>query len=157
MVFGGTKPLGNAEIPGIKRFSKRWWFAVIGGGAMFAGVSAGWAYAYLSLDDRSFVILLVVAFVVGEILAAVSTELVAPTKVTVGPGEKFAKDSELSEAAEVVSGFEDSPIGRVRVRGETWAGRRVSSQDSRLGQGDRARIVGRDGLTLLIGDRIDEP
>lgn len=38
------------------------------------------------------------------------------------------------------------PDGRVRIRGESWRARCTAGADA----GDRVRVVGRDGLTLLI-------
>ena len=38
------------------------------------------------------------------------------------------------------------PDGRVRVRGESWRAQCIAGADA----GDRVRVVGRDGLTLLV-------
>ena len=38
------------------------------------------------------------------------------------------------------------PVGRVRVRGESWRAR----CEAGAGAGDRVRVIGREGLTLLV-------
>ena len=50
----------------------------------------------------------------------------------------------IGSTAKVVS--ECRPLGQVRVRGELWRAR----CDSGAGVGEAVRIVGREGLTLLV-------
>jgi membrane protein implicated in regulation of membrane protease activity len=50
----------------------------------------------------------------------------------------------IGSSAQVVS--DCRPVGQVRVQGELWRAR----CDAGAGVGETARVVGRDGLTLLI-------
>ena len=50
----------------------------------------------------------------------------------------------IGSTAQVVS--ECRPVGQVRVQGELWGAR----CDAGAGVGETARVVGREGLTLLI-------
>ena len=100
----------------------------------------------------STVILLVVAFgaAVGDILTALYLETFAPTRMTIRPGEIRNSDEEVRETAIVVDGFDGNPSGRVRVRGEVWRARHAVNDRVDLRPGERARIVGREGLTLFV-------
>lgn len=133
-----------------RRFSLQWW-VWLGCGALLFGLLS--VPVLLSLGLESSALLLAGAIggsIVGDILMALAFEAAAPTRVTVGPGEKQRDDSTIDEAGRVVSGFQTGPQGRVRIRGEIWAARRVGEDPGPLACGAPVRILGREGLTLIV-------
>lgn len=81
---------------------------------------------------------------------AFAFEAFAPTNVTIGPGERVRDGDALTELAEVVSGFQDSPVGTVRVRGELWSSQSHDGASLYLGEGDKVHVLARQGLSLLV-------
>jgi len=77
-------------------------------------------------------------------------QAVAPTRVTIGPGEKQFDADKLKKLATVVSGFSDSDIGKVRIRGEIWSARLVPNDGAHVRTGNSVMVVDRDGLILLV-------
>jgi membrane protein implicated in regulation of membrane protease activity len=132
------------------RFSHRWWL-IIGATTLVVG-----AVAYLGLQywtalalEQLILYWLIITFV-GDVITAVSMEAVAPTRVTIGPGDRQFDIDDPAELAVVVVGFDDARWGRVRIRGETWRARQAECDRARLESGTEVRIVDRDGLTLVV-------
>ena len=134
-----------------QRYSPTWWLCMTTGVAWFGGLTAGALY-WLGVFENPIV--LVVAFlggsIVGDIVLAIAFEAFAPSRVTLAPGEKRHRHDSLDEVATVVSGFDASSDGKVRIRGETWMARCRHDSALTLASGDRVRVLERDGLTLLI-------
>ena len=134
----------------MRRYSLLWWLvvlptSVVAGGSTFllAGLLTEWG-----LIERLVAALALT--IAADVAIAMAIQAVAPTNVSIGPGER-ALDSELpAETARVLSGFESSCEGRVLVRGETWQATRAPDDEARLAKGMDVSIVGRDGLMLLV-------
>jgi len=105
---------------------------------------------FSTLSARQFLLLWVCLVAAGDFVTALSMEAVAPTRVAIGPGERRFAADDPKELATVVSGFTDSDVGKVRIRGETWSARLVSTDGPRVQAGYAVRILDRDGLTLLV-------
>jgi membrane protein implicated in regulation of membrane protease activity len=139
----------NIQAP--PKYSQRWWVLIACATAVFATVTA------VSLDligfefDIYFILFVLLVSGVSDLFLATSMEAVSPTKITIGPGEKARHDSELNETAVVISGFEESAIGRVSVRGEAWNAKYGSGPPESLRPGTEVSILERDGLTLIVG------
>jgi len=134
----------------MRRFSRTWWITillvsdVIGVGAIFL------LYALTNLGFVSILAVGVALIFLGDLLLAVYMEAVAPTRVSVGPGEKLRNSDVLAEEATVVADFDDAGRGRVSIRGETWRAMQSSEAQESLTQGARVRVVRRDGLILIV-------
>ena len=117
---------------------------VIGGGAIFL------LYALTNLGFVSILVVGVALIFLGDLLLAVYMETVAPTGVSVGPGEKLRNSDVPAEEATVVADFDDAGRGRVSIRGETWRAMQSSEAQESLTQGARVRVIRRDGLILIV-------
>lgn len=126
------------------------WGSVLG----LATIALLWQLGYLS--PTHLVIWSLLAILFGDIVTAIAFESLAPTEITLGPGEKFERDSELNLTATVVSGFAGTRTGYVRVNGESWAARLAEGEPQSVAPGRRVSITGRDGLTLTIVGKGDE-
>ena len=89
----------------------------------------------------------------GDLIMAFAMEAVAPTKVSIGPGEKVLNSDMPTESAIVVAGFGASPEGRVEVRGETWQATCSAEETGSLEKGALVRVIDRKGLTLVVAAR----
>ena len=132
------------------RFSRRWWL-IIGAttlviGAVVFVVLRFWTALAL---EQLILYWLIITFI-GDVITAVSMEAVAPTRVTIGPGDRQFDADDPAERAVVVAGFDDAGRGRVRIRGETWQARQAKEDRASLITGTRVRVVERDGLTLVV-------
>lgn len=87
---------------------------------------------------------------IGDLIVALCYETIAPTRVVVTAGERERHDDLSEEIGVAFDGFENSLIGRVRVRGELWRARHVAESEPRPRRGDQVRILARDGLMLLV-------
>jgi membrane protein implicated in regulation of membrane protease activity len=132
------------------RFSRRWWL-VIGATTLVVGVAAFLVLQFWTALALEQLILywLIITFV-GDVITAVSMEAVAPTRVTIGPGDRQFDADHPTELAVVVVGFDEAGQGRVRIRGETWRARQAEDDRARLESGIAVRVVDRDGLTLVV-------
>jgi membrane-bound ClpP family serine protease len=102
-----------------------------------------WSISKVVVASGFFVLL-------GDLTLALTMEKVAPTKIAVGPGERYFHTDRSSDKAIVLSGFDTSPNGQVSVRGETWRAVRAPGDDGILSKGMAVHVVERDGLTLVI-------
>ncbi|MDJ0926839.1 MAG: NfeD family protein [Gammaproteobacteria bacterium] len=122
---------------------------------MSAGFSCGAVativlYLVGALSETHYIWAFLIGAGIGDVVLALWFEAVAPTRVTVGPGERVHVSAPVRDRARVVSGFAADDAGKVRVRGEVWRARCLSWQGQQLSPGQEVRITGRDGLTLLI-------
>ena len=131
-----------------KRFSRDWWLAIL---VVTVGISA---VTFLLLGGRDLhptelVLYCLGMSLLGDVVTALSMEAIAPTRVTIGPGDRQLRDDLPTELALVVSEFDGAGVGRVRIRGEIWQAR-GSSVGFRPMMGSRVRVINRDGLTLIV-------
>ena len=134
-----------------ERYSPIWWTWIASASSFFAVISFAGLYYFGIFDDLyTLVIAAIVISITGDIVVAYSFEAIAPSEISLAPGERARHDEEVSAAGVVESGFSASAEGRVLVRGELWRARHHEERSVTLDQGDEIRIVGRDGLTLLI-------
>lgn len=132
------------------RFSRRWWL-IIGATTLIIGAAAFLILRFgAGLGLGQLVLYWLIITFVGDVITAMSMEAVAPTRVTIGPGDRQFDADRLAELAVVVSAFDDAGHGRVRVRGETWRARQAADDQASLKSGTEVRVVERDGLTLVV-------
>jgi len=133
-----------------KRFTTNWWIAVtsIGSALGLAAVALLWRLGYLS--SNHLVVWGLLAVVVGDLVAAAALESIAPTEITLEPGERTEKNAESALSAKVVSGFAGAKTGYVTVKGESWAAQLVGGDPRTVTAGDIVKIAGRNGLTLKV-------
>ena len=133
-----------------RRLTLQWWLTMAS--ATFFFVSATLVIAHF-LGGREgpprFLWALAVTLL-GDLVVALCYEAIAPTRVVVTAGERERKDDLSREIAVAFDGFEDSLVGRVRVRGELWRARHVVDGESPPRRGDRVHILAREGLVLLV-------
>lgn len=134
------------------RFSTAWWAWIASTGFTCGAVVVVVLYLTGELADIQYIWAFVIGATVGDLVLALCFEAVAPTHVTVGPGERIRNDSPLQHRAKVVSEFSADGTGKVSVRGEVWNARCTSLSAEGLSPGQQVSIIGRDGLTLLIDD-----
>ncbi len=134
-----------------KRFTPDWWLWMSTGVFLFGGAAAGALY-WLDIfsDLRILLVVFIAGSVAGDVILALAFEAVAPSAVTLGPGERATSSDELTELGTVVSGFDASPVGKIRIRGEIWRARCGQNSSLTLERGVRVRVLEREGLTLLI-------
>lgn len=101
-------------------------------------------------EGASLFLWVAAAALLGDLVVALVYEAVAPTRVVIGPGDRLASHDPLHEPAVAIDGFEQSPHGRVRVRGEVWLARHVTVQVDGLRRGERVRVIAREGLLLVV-------
>lgn len=134
----------------IRRFSTSWWISLASASCVF-GLVTYLALRFMGLvDDDRLVLYMLIGIGLGDVLVALSFEVTAPTRVTLGPGDRRLASSELEATAEVVSGFDESAEGRVQVRGETWKARMADGRPATLQPGSEVAVTEREGLTLLV-------
>lgn len=131
------------------RFSRRWWL-VIGVATLIVGAAAYLVLQHwTALSLEQLILYWLVITLAGDVVTAISMEAVAPTRVTIGPGDRqFAADDPVERA--VVVGFDADGRGRVRIRGETWRARQADDDHASLESGAEVKVVARDGLTLVV-------
>ena len=134
----------------IRRFSKPWWISLASASCLFGLLTYGVLRLLGLVHDDHLVLYLLVGIALGDFLLAISLEVITPTQVTLRPGERRTSSCDLGETAEVLSGFGDSCLGRVRIGNETWNARLDDRQPVCLPPGSAVRVIGRDGLTLLV-------
>ena len=131
-----------------KRFSRDWWLTIL---VVTLGISVA---TFLLLRGRDLhpgelVLACLGLSFLGDVVTALSMEAIAPTRVTIGPGDRQLRDDLPTELALVVSEFDGAGVGRVRIRGETWRAR-GSRAGFRPTLGTRVRVINRDRLTLIV-------
>ena len=134
----------------MKRYSPTWWLVVLPTSMIVGGTTfllAGHFTDWGSLERSVAALVLALA---ADLAIASLVQVLAPTKVKIGPGDRALDSDLLSETARVIGGFESSPDGQVSVRGETWRATRVPDDAIRLTTGMDVHIVAREGLTLIV-------
>ncbi len=127
-----------------------WWISLASASCLFGLLT------YLALrltgmvDDDRLALYMLIGIGLGDVLVALSLEVTAPTRVTLGPADRRMASSRLEATAEVVSGFHGSAEGRVQVRGETWQARMADGQAATLPAGSILNVIERDGLVLVV-------
>lgn len=140
----------------IRRFSKPWWISLASGSCLFGLLTYVILRGLGAVNDDRLVLYLLMGIATGDVLLALCLEVITPTQVTLRPGERRTATCSVDEMAEVVSGFDDSAWGRVRIRDETWNARLEDGRPAHLAAGVVARVVGREGLTLLLATPTDD-
>jgi membrane protein implicated in regulation of membrane protease activity len=137
----------------MKRFSVHWW-AIILPTSIVVGVPAFLIAGFLTdwgVWERALAGL--IAMLAADLAIAVSMEVVAPTRLDIGPGEKVLGSDPPAEEATIIGGFGGSSKGQVFVRGETWMATCVPEDSGVLSKGMRVRVVHRDGLNLMVSPK----
>ena len=132
------------------RFSKEWWAWIVSTGMTCGAVAVVALYWTGQVSSYQYILVFLIAGGLGDLVLALGLEAVAPTRVTVGPGERLRSNSPLRDRAKVVSEFSADGVGKVSVRGEIWSARCISLEEANLSPGQEVGIAGRDGLKLLI-------
>lgn len=134
----------------MRRYSRLWWMSLLLSSVVTGSVAF---LVLLNLTDWSIPKVVVVSgffVLLGDLTLALTMEKVAPTKIAVGPGERYFHTDRSSDKAIVLSGFDASLHGQVSVRGETWQAVRAPGDRGELSEGMLVHVVERDGLTLVI-------
>jgi membrane protein implicated in regulation of membrane protease activity len=134
------------------RFSKVWWAWLFSTGLSCGALVVIALYLLGGISNAQYVLAFLISAAAGELMVALIFEAMAPTRVTVGPGDRTHLNSPVKDRARVVSGFSAEGMGKVKVRGEVWDARCSSAHGSTLTAGREVRVSGRDGLTLLVGE-----
>lgn len=137
----------------MKRYSATWWLAILPS-TMVVGIPAFLLLGYQTdwgVIER-IAAALVCALVI-DVAVANWMEGLAPTRVSIGPGEKGTHEEIVAEKAIVISGFKSSPEGQVSVRGETWNATRRPDDTEVLDAGMAVNVVDRIGLNLVVSLR----
>ncbi len=142
-----------SRISAPERYSPVWWTWIASATTAFTVVSFGGLYYFGIFDGLYTLIGVAIAIsILGDIVVAYAFEAIAPSKISLAPGERDRHDEEVSALGIVESGFDGINAGRITVRGELWSARHCQGRALDLARGDEIRIVGRDGLTLLISE-----
>jgi membrane protein implicated in regulation of membrane protease activity len=142
------------QIP--KRFSQDWWLCLAVSTLVIAVLVGLFLHNREQFSPGSLALWIVGASALGDILLALYFEARAPSTVVIGPGDRKDNDSTLIEEATVVSGFAGDRSGKVTVRGEIWTAAYAFEETACIRSGDRVRIVGRAGLTLMVSSSAND-
>lgn len=134
----------------MKRFSAIWWIIIAADSVVVAGVAFFLLSTRTDLGSIEMLATGLVIVIIADLAVALGMEAVAPTRVSVGPGERRSKRDDISEVAVITGEFDASGRGRVSVRGETWSARIEPSGRSLPPRGSKVRVVGREGLDLIV-------
>lgn len=134
----------------MKRYSFTWWLAILPTTIVVGGPVFLWLDQQTELSVAVSLAVALASALLADLAIAAWMERIAPTRVWVGPGERLNENEIPAEKAIVVSGFNNSPEGRVSVRGETWAAAIHPGDTAELTVGTAVRIVEREGLRLLV-------
>lgn len=132
-------------LPGLHRWSLPWWLVMAGMTGSLGTASAATLWWFDLLGDRQAIALALAVIILGDVLAATGLALIAPTRIMLRPGERGAA------TATVITGFTDGRHGRVHIHGENWPARLASGARDPV-PGSQVRVLGRDGLVLIVGD-----
>lgn len=132
------------------RFALQWWLTMASATLFFMSATLVAAHILGGREGPPLFLWVLVVTLIGDLVVALCYEAIAPTRVVVTAGERERKDDLSREIGVVFDDFENSLIGRVRVRGEVWRARHVAGSECRPRRGDQVRILARDGLILLV-------
>ncbi len=133
----------------MRRFSGLWWASIL----LSSVVTGGGSLLMLSLlTDWPLLTAIkasIAAALFGDIVLALFMEKFSPTHVKVGPGDR-THDADLpTDIGRTLEDFAEGR-GRVAIRGETWHARQEPGSPDRLAAGAAVRVLGREGLTLVV-------
>jgi len=137
----------------MKRYSFTWWLVILPTSVTFGGTAILLTSNFTDWGAMGLVSVAVVSTFLADLAIAASMEAIAPTKVSIGPGEKYLESDLASEKAIIMSGFDSVSHGQVSVRGETWRAIRAPEDTGTLTKGMSVNVVDRDGLTLVVSTR----
>lgn len=137
----------------MKRYSFTWWLVILPTSVTVGGTTILIASNLTDWGIMALVTVAVISTFLADLAIAASMEAIAPTKVSIGPGEKHLDSDLASEKATIVSGFGSVSHGQVSIRGETWRAIRAPYDTGTLTRGMSVDVVDRDGLTLVVSTR----
>lgn len=134
----------------MKRYSLTWWLVILPTSVTVGGSTI--LLTTLFTDWGVFARIAVAALATGaaDLAIAALMEAVAPTRISIGPGEKHLVSDTAAEKAVIVSGFDSAPHGQVSIRGEIWRAVRAPGESGPLEAGMAVSVVDREGLTLIV-------
>jgi membrane protein implicated in regulation of membrane protease activity len=131
-------------VPGLRRWSLPWWLVMAGMTGSLGTASAATLWWFDLLRDGQAIAMALGVIIIGDVLAAIGLAMIAPTRITLRPGERGPA------IATVVAGFTDGRHGRVRIHGETWPARLADGAPVPP-PGGHILVQDRDGLVLIVG------
>lgn len=134
----------------MKRYSLNWWLVVLPTSVVVGGSTFLLAGPLTDWSTSARLIAAVILTVLADVAIAMRIQALAPSAISIGPGERALKADLPSETAVVVVGFDCSTTGVVTVRGETWRATMAPDDAAQLFKGMDVNVVGRDGLTLVV-------
>ena len=137
----------------MKRYSFTWWLVILPTSVTVGGTTILLTSNFTDWGVMALVAVAVVSTFLADLAIAASMEAIAPTKVSIGPGEKHLDSDLASEKATITSGFDSISHGQVSVRGESWLAIRAPDDTGTLTTGMSVNVVDRDGLTLVVSTR----
>ncbi len=132
------------------RFALQWWLTMASATLFFVSVTLVVAHLLGGREGPPLFLWVLAVTMIGDLVVALCYEAIAPTRVVVTAGERDSKHDLSREIGVAFDGFEESMLGRVRVRGELWLARHVEDDEARPRRGDQVRIMARNGLILLV-------
>jgi len=133
----------------MQRYSNIWWASILLSSIVTGGTSFLLLLLFSDLALGKIVIASLLCVLAGDVVLALMMQAISPTHVKVGPGERRYEADLPADHAVVAADFV-SGSGRVTVRGESWHAEQAAVCDARLVTGTRVRVVGRDGLKLVV-------
>ena len=137
----------------MKRYSIAWWLVILPTSVTVGGTTILLTSNFTDWGIMPLIAVAAVSTVIADLAIAASMEAIAPTKVSIGPGEKHLVSDLASEKATIMSGFDSISHGQVSVRGEMWRAIRAPDDTGTLTVGMSVNVVDRDGLTLVVSTR----
>ncbi|MEO1246189.1 MAG: NfeD family protein [Pseudomonadota bacterium] len=128
---------------------RAWWSVMLVSTAVIGLTVAFLLDRFTGLHKLGFLGALLFAMFVGDVLVALGVQKIAPTKISIGPGERATRSDLPAETATAISHF-DAGDGRVEVRGETWKARAEPGAVRDIRGGDVVQVTDREGLTLVV-------
>lgn len=133
----------------MQRYTRLWWTSIL----LSSVVTGGGSFVLLSLTTGlpigTLIVISVILILVGDIVLALVMDSVSPTRIKLGPGERWHNAEMPAELGTVIGNFEDRR-GKVSIRGETWRARQTADYGGRLEAGAVVRVIEREGLTLVV-------
>jgi membrane protein implicated in regulation of membrane protease activity len=148
-----NSPIANETNVTMKRYSLTWWLVILPTSVTVGGTTILLTSNFTDWGVIAIVAVAVVSTFLADLAIAASMEAIAPTKVSIGPGEKHLDSDLASEKATIMSGFDSISHGQVSVRGETWRAIRAPDDTGTVITGMSVNVVDRNGLTLVITTR----
>ena len=137
----------------MKRYSAIWWSAILPTSVIVGGPTFLFTGYFSDWDFLERVAVAVILTLVVDLAIAAWMERIAPTRISIGPGERVLKSEIAAEKAKVLNGFGTSAYGHVSIRGETWPAVRTPDDTGILSAGMVVSVVDRNGLSLIVTAR----